>query len=74
MDGARKVKYQILKNYGAGYHSRLKAPDGSLSVLCDRHVSLEAAKSACRGRAGSKLTWNLQPAAANWPAMWEGTA
>jgi hypothetical protein len=68
------MKYQILKNHGAGYHSRSKAADGFLAVLCDHHVSLEAAKSGCRGRAGSKLTWTLVPATGSWPAMWEGTA
>ena len=66
------MRYQILKNYGPGYHSRSQTAEGFLAVLCDHHVNLEAAKSACRGRAGSKLTWKLVAATASWPALWEG--
>ena len=64
------MAYQILKNFGPGYHSRTQSPSGHLTVLCDRHISLDAAKSACKGRAkgtGGKIAWTSLPS-----GMWEG--
>ena len=73
------MKYQILKNSDTrDFHSRTQDEFGFLHVLCDHHVSLEAAKSACRGRtrmparadtttSTGKLEWTSRA-----DGVWEG--